>query len=113
MESAIVFMTVILALSFLLTTLILMGHLNLTRNSEAETQRLELDQIGAYYLASLAEKFDFDNDDYRAGLTEKGYSITEKTVTQLTVRRGGTVVLSITVDGDKKPTSWRYSAPES
>ena len=109
MESAIIFMTVIIALSFLLTTLVLIGHLSLKRNNNAETQHIELDQIGSYYLASLQDKFNFDDVDYRAALTEKGYSI-ETASTQLTVKRGETVVLYIVTE-NREPIVWRYSAP--
>ena len=109
-ESAIAFMTVILALSVLLTTLVLSGHLNLDYKDRASNQRLELDQLGTYYVArikdpSLESKF----HDYMISLEEKGYSVT--TSSSLTVKLGDDTVLYITADGSGNPTAWRYSEP--
>ena len=122
-ESALIFMIVILSLCFLLTTLALLGHYRINRDNAQLARRIEAEQIGTYYVAYLTED---EYDDFGTYLANKSLSFDNYTLVEtadedlytLTVKRGEaeTVVLYISAQrsGDEVTLlSWRTSSPNT
>ena len=102
MESAILFMAVVFSLCLLLTTVISTSHLQVRVSKKQRARRLEIEQIGQYYVANPTV-FELSEEE------KLKYEI-EKTNTSLKLKtKNESVVLYIELDSDKKVITWKYS----
>lgn len=111
LENAILFMIIIFSLCALLTSLTLIGHYQVKIEKTSLLMRVELDQIGEDYLASLRS-----NEELTETYENYAYEVSGDT---LTVWRKNdeekTVVLfveaELTADEQVSVRLWRYSLP--
>ena len=107
-ENALLFMMIIFGLCFLVSFVALIGHHQYRLDNTLIENRVELDQIGEDYLS--------DGASLEKTYANYAYEAEENT---LKVWRASdpqkTVVLYVEyveIDGDRKPTVWRYSEPQ-
>ncbi len=108
LENTLLFMMIIFSLCFLIASFALIGHYQGKIENIKITQRIELDQIGEEYLASVKDpSVAFDNESYG------GYTCDVNAENRtLTVKNGETVVLYVKANSYGDPIIWRYSQPE-
>lgn len=105
LESAILFMLVTFALSLLILGAVTMMHYRNRADVRSLTARMELEQIGTYFVT--------EDTRLEAALEDSPYEPTvENGGNTLTLRtRQGKTVLYIEKDGEGHVSAWRYSAP--
>ena len=110
LESAILFMVVVLMLGMLLTGVIMSTHLRVKLNDTLLTREITIEQIGENFV-TMSET-DFKKSEMNNYAPTTTYETDKKTLSLAT--QGGKVVLYIevtTADNSNSVTCWRYSAP--
>lgn len=106
MESAILFMVVLLSFSILLTTVVLGAHTRVKASEKLMQNRIEIEQIGEYFVSDTEESGQFEdsvqNGGYTATVTDGGNILTLKS-------KNGTPVLYIEKNSAGKVLVWRYN----
>ncbi len=105
LESAILFMLTLSALSILLITVVLSAQYAATASDRQTAARLELDQLGEYFVSGMNEtELQSKTDKYTCDIDDVNNT--------LTLTRSGKVALYIKLDG-QEVIKWQYSAPSN
>ena len=111
MESAILFMLVILMLGLLLTGVIMHTHLRVKLNNTQLSREITIEQIGENFVNLDKTAFETSLAEYTDYTATTAYNENEKNT--LTLTRGKSVVLYIEVrTADKAVLCWQYSVPK-
>jgi len=112
MESALIFMTVVMCLSMLLTTGIAFVHTRVKTDSKQYQNRLVLDQIGEYFVANEGQLVQIIFDQYENAYVPTITMNNENKILALTKQGSDKIILYIEKDSANNVIQWRYSAPE-
>ena len=108
LESAILFMMVVLMLGMLLTGVIMYTHLRVKANDTLLSRELTIEQIGEDFVHGtliLGDNGEIDNYYADVANTDGVRTLTLKNITKTKV------LLYIVVNAEGSVTCWRYSAP--